>query len=647
LKIFLDAQHHSILKKTPPERERSMIELKQFCLGGFKSFNQPVEIDLSKQTLIFGDGDAGKSSILQALQYAREILVDRNFNCRSTSVGGNQVDLGGFINLVHNSDYNGRITLGLKISKGQEIPGLLSVDSAHRHLKKYFSKSGFTHRNTHPSVWNSLKKHDARVAGAFCHDLAFLPWDHFSQVNEISGHWQIGSLTGFGLPYSFGCCELTLAVNGVDFLRVNRLPMTEPRNEPVREKLRPMIRVSLNLAHPLLPDKFRDITHYKSWFLSECRKRGNLIQHSNHVFDWEVPADLVYGDSSECGWKERLTELAGGSWLTFDAPCNSELVLDLSRENSLDWFYWDLDPDSPQSIHQETGWGDHARYRSADFTRPLTANDIRDLNLAGLFGGSLFIVMLTSACRALNGLLYLGFQRQHYRPRQTPNKKTLARNPADGLGCWDRLALNPDICEIVNFWMMDPENFNFPYRVLNPYNVRKRLGKCLRNGDPSLSEWVWDFFNSVVDPLQICLTENNRPISPWAIGTSYTQILPIVVAAFDRPNDGIVLLEYPESNTDLRQQAVLADLLATSDKHFVVETHSQAMLLRMLRRIRETSVELASDGPRFMQDSVSVYYVQKEGAESSLKRIRIDHLGNLLDPWPDREFELSLRERLY
>ena len=75
--------------------------VKSLSLKNFKGFSDEVRIELRPITLLFGANSAGKSSVLHALQYAREILERNNANADRTLQGGEAVDLGGFLNLVH------------------------------------------------------------------------------------------------------------------------------------------------------------------------------------------------------------------------------------------------------------------------------------------------------------------------------------------------------------------------------------------------------------------------------------------------------------------------------------------------------------------------------------------------------------------
>src|SRR5438094_178489 len=80
-------------------------------LQNFKGIGETVRIPLKPITLMFGANSSGKSTIIQAIHYAREILERRNVNPDKTLSGGVAIDLGGFRNLVHNHNIELPISL--------------------------------------------------------------------------------------------------------------------------------------------------------------------------------------------------------------------------------------------------------------------------------------------------------------------------------------------------------------------------------------------------------------------------------------------------------------------------------------------------------------------------------------------------------
>ena len=65
-------------------------------IENFKGISERVTLDLRPITLLFGANSAGKSTILHALHYAREVFERHNLDVDRTVGGGEYVDLGGF-----------------------------------------------------------------------------------------------------------------------------------------------------------------------------------------------------------------------------------------------------------------------------------------------------------------------------------------------------------------------------------------------------------------------------------------------------------------------------------------------------------------------------------------------------------------------
>ena len=104
-------------------------------IKNFKGFEFTQIIELKPITLIFGDNSSGKSTITQALQYVREILLRGNVNPDKTTLGGETIDLGGFRNFVNKKDISKEITLrinwdGSRTDMPEYISPYLGSDNA-------------------------------------------------------------------------------------------------------------------------------------------------------------------------------------------------------------------------------------------------------------------------------------------------------------------------------------------------------------------------------------------------------------------------------------------------------------------------------------------------------------------------------------
>ena len=133
------------------------------------------------------------------------------------------------------------------------------------------------------------------------------------------------------------------------------------------------------------------------------------------------------------------------------------------------------------------------------------------------------------------------------------------------------------------------------------------------------------------------------PVRTSDVGTGISQILPVVVAALDPDRPSITPIEQPELHVHPRLQVELGDLFAQGVDQggvFLMETHSEHVMLRLLRRIEETNNgELPEGKPVLKPDQVSVVYVEQIDGEVRATRLRIDETGEFIDRWPQGFFD--------
>jgi len=139
-------------------------------------------------------------------------------------------------------------------------------------------------------------------------------------------------------------------------------------------------------------------------------------------------------------------------------------------------------------------------------------------------------------------------------------------------------------------------------------------------------------------------------VLPSEVGAGVAQVVPVIVAAL-HGHARLALVEQPEVHVHPAMQAGLGDLLieaATRDagrRAFLIETHSEHLILRLLRRIRETTEgELDEGAPCFSAEQLSVIYVENTPMGVSLRRLRVDAFGEFKDRWPKGFFEERARE---
>ncbi len=136
------------------------------------------------------------------------------------------------------------------------------------------------------------------------------------------------------------------------------------------------------------------------------------------------------------------------------------------------------------------------------------------------------------------------------------------------------------------------------------------------------------------------------------VGVGISQVLPVLVNAY-APDSSIVAIEQPEIHLHPKLQSELADVfietaLGDEKKTYLIETHSEHLLLRIMRRIREsTSGELPKGKFEIKPDDVQILFVMpSQNAEGSVvKKIALDEDGEMVDTWPGGFFEEGFNDR--
>ena len=138
--------------------------------------------------------------------------------------------------------------------------------------------------------------------------------------------------------------------------------------------------------------------------------------------------------------------------------------------------------------------------------------------------------------------------------------------------------------------------------------------------------------------LQLVTAGSELPVRTSDIGVGISQILPVVVAALDPGRPGITAIEQPELHLHPAMQVELGDLFAQpvdDGRVFLIENHSEHLMLRLLRRIEETHRgELPEGKPALRPDQVSVVFLEQVDGEVRATPLRIDETGEFIDRWP-------------
>jgi len=242
---------------------------------------------------------------------------------------------------------------------------------------------------------------------------------------------------------------------------------------------------------------------------------------------------------------------------------------------------------------------------------------------------------------------------------------------SNGLGAWDLLLRHYDraqgkgdeLVEQVSKWFEDKDRLGLGYRievtglrsVAEDSLLMSRL-KVLQSHYDDLSQQ--DFRKQILLPLQtspksprvrIVDTRNGTEVGPKDIGIGVAQALPIVVGTLDS-KCRLLAVEQPELHLHPSAQARMGDLFisaAKAGRQFILETHSELFILRLLKRIRQTTVGEVADKPlRLTPDGLGVIHLERTAETIAVTVLGVDRQGEFLKPWPGKDgfFEERARE---
>lgn len=240
-----------------------------------------------------------------------------------------------------------------------------------------------------------------------------------------------------------------------------------------------------------------------------------------------------------------------------------------------------------------------------------------------------------------------------------------------GEGAWNWLLSRADekLLKQVNRWMSGEDRLNIPYRVKIAKSKRVPadgpVDEFISGRDLEIDldklRTVWRSY-PVEHALLLDDLNNRVTVALDEVGMGVSQVLPILVACCFR-DSACVLIEQPELHLHPAAQVALGDLFIDAtvrklysgkpvdvnedscpsqsyQKSLLVETHSEHLILRLLRRIRETSEGTLPPGiSALRKEDLAVIYAEPSSDGVRYKTLRVDDDGEFLDAWPRGFFE--------
>lgn len=554
-------------------------------LENFKGVGERVRVDLAPITLLFGANSAGKSTILQALQYVREVLERRNANPDRTIHGGEFVDLGGFRNLVHQRDLTRPICIKLEMELNRaSLPDLVP--------------DAFDEWQTSDDAVWEFSKHLQEIK------------DRTESVNiELKIGWSSVRQAALVTEYEAG-------LNGEWLVRIKS-------QEDGRDA-----EIKVNPKNPVL---------MRFYTQEEIEENRDSDADMGILADRYPDLGLTSGDDENPGfslWSRIKLALADVN-ITGEAQGFRQWLTTV--EGAL--------PKLEPLLYVPTGEasGADALYIAREFTSFLSTVVV---------GPG---VLIRDQLRKLR---YVGPIRnvppRDFEASLTPDEARWA----DGTAAWEKLLTgDASLVDEVSAWMANEDKLATGYEVerhtLKEIDVRS-LNWLIRAADPDAGvrsdpELLRQLeLTPEKQRLDLVDTKTGMHVQPRDVGIGISQVLPVVVAALE-PSASLVAIEQPELHIHPAVQVGLGDLLIKGAKEkgisFLIETHSEHLILRLLRRIRETAEgELPPGAITLKPDDVCVVYVQPGEGGVKLVPLPIDETGEFTTRWPKGFFDERAEE---
>lgn len=580
-------------------------------LANFKAFGPSQRVPLRPITLVFGANSSGKSSILHAMALAHHAVETGDLDTQRTRVGGESIDLGGFRQYVHRGQLDSQVEMAFEVDPGRASGKLAGMLGASRAPVVDLAIGG---------RFADLRQ--ARALRAASRALAAVHGGREPDLESLLG--------GVGLE------RFTLEVDGAPMLSMSKRAGGDLRLD------------RLDHAHPV----FREIL---SGVLALATTAGTVREED---FDELAPVlDALAPDT---------TARREGLFPRIENP-NAE---EAETSNRL------LPVGSGRRQEDLAG--------AARLLLPAVLHD--------LVGG-----LSTALEDEIRQLRYLGPLRS-YPPRHLAFSQHHDVNWFAGGGyAWDVVRTRKDIRDRVNQWLGDADHMKTPYELrvrdllpadtlapqlatgltdelemvlelvsqefeFEQFDVGELSGADVAAMFPALVEdeaelrseqWVQEIVEDRLEIIQDLVLIDKRsktPVSHRDVGIGVSQVLPVLVLAYASTGK-MIAIEQPEIHLHPALQAELGDVflesaLGESGNRFLIETHSEHLLLRIMRRMRQTASgeELPEGVPAVRPEDVAVLFVEPDGGHSLVREMPLNERGELVKAWPGGFFEESMRE---
>lgn len=567
---------------------------------------QGVRVEFAPITMLFGPNNAGKSTIIQALHLAREVLCHNNPDPDLVEEGSEAINLGGFKEFVHKHELDRDVSISLGIDlEGGDLPFQWDEISL-GNLQAMFSHIFSTEDIFDEAVdLKNIKEVLKRGESSFPWHIAHSCLNRIEKASiQFSLSWGTNNQKAFVSTYA-------VFLDETEIVTINS------------QETGPQLFMGLNFAKLLSDDE-----------LESCKKQ--LIPSL-------VSAD--YESTFEGFDPPKIMKF-------MDEIINYATTFDSIIPDSSDALGYGYDSIEIHTINPSI-----RGCALPSWNQPLDVSNITSSKLATAFLSSLLVgpgLVLRDFFE--NHFQYIGPLRQVPPRNYIPTKTKTPGRWSNGMAAWDALSsADAKQLKTVNKWLVGEQSLKIGYSVqCKKYLPLQKehslfnalLAAVLEDADDGAADVLRELLNQPLEERVVFSHEKSGiDVTPHDMGVGVSQVIPIVVAAALPKRNAIVAIEQPELHIHPAWQTVLGDLFLESVNRdnppmFLLETHSEHLMLRFLRRIRESNEhELPDHFPAATPDTISVIYVQaKENGGTEVVQLPITPDGDFARKWPNGFF---------
>ncbi|MDY0170399.1 MAG: AAA family ATPase [Thermoguttaceae bacterium] len=643
--------------------------ISSIAIENFKGIADKVVVPIRPITLLFGPNSAGKSTIMHAVHYAREVLERHNLDADRTIAGGDCVNLGGFRELVHRKDKERQIRLRFdldlsRVAWHEEFPvdefvyhgsvgtGAIDLSALGLDVMSGWVEMTIGFDDPEGDADPVVLEYSVGLDGRQLASLDY--WPDYGKPDRISR----GALLTLN-PYhpALGAGETGAdSVGPVDFyfpqfcdlaMAVYFDPDAEPASDAETQGL---------AAGQSPPDAVVSVLKSPGDFEPGTIQRGEKTVEGNTIRTW-VGKCRDTGKLAICAVSyPRVPGLDDA-----EAKRTLAAILSLADRPFADVMcsgMTDAMPTLDRPLRLQFGPMRFGEDESDDDSTEDRADEVRFLE-------QLLSRLIVGPGRFLRdqlaGFRYVGPIRAIPPPDHVPPRYPDDSRWASGLAAWD-LFMAPGsegVAEGVSEWLWDDDRLGTGCRLvvkrgreIERYLQERMLRAEWEEGEPSdLLKDILAELETMPERRRVYVRDMEKGVdlSPSAVGLGIVQVVPVLAAVL-APGADVVQVEQPELHLHPTQQAVLGDLmiegaLAEPRKVLLVETHSEHLILRILRRIRQTHQGRPHNERAVRPGDVIALYVESKDGQTSAFEIGIGEDGEFLQPWPDKFFEQDYEER--